>query len=227
VLVAIFGYLFGFMLAISGFQFGRQVAALMYSWKHRDDSETAADEEIVSDEQELICRSFCRPKLLILVPAFIFIALFVVGDVVHEIQFYRNMTLMWLLAPFGASIRWKLSKWNSPNNRSFCLVRLNWVPVGTLAANLVGAICSIVCTGLLDRANYEEQTLDPWVLAILFAVKTGFAGSLSTVSSLVKEVVFLSDEHPAQIKSHMYAFITCVCAIATGLIIYAPIARTT
>lgn len=203
------------------------MAALLYTRKHRDDAETAADEDVASEGRHDSNRCVYVSKMWIILPALGLLALFIVGDVIHEIQFYRNMTLMWLVAPLGALIRWKLSRWNNPNNRSICSKKLAWLPIGTLTANLAGAVCSIACTGVLDRANYEEQSLDPWVTGILFAVATGFAGSLSTVSSMVKEVVLLAVEHPRQLKSHMYPFITCVCAMIAGLIIYVPIARTT
>eukprot|EP00980_Cylindrotheca_fusiformis_P002813 scaffold672_cov126-Cylindrotheca_fusiformis.AAC.14 len=222
VVVAICGYIVGLMLAISSFQFGQHVATLLCAWTHRNCSEILAMEEIASDVDQKVCCS----KIWVLLPTLTLVALFIVGAVVDDIQFYRNMILLWVLAPFGALIRWKLAKWNSPSNRSICTEKLIWLPAGTLFVNLMGAVISIVCTGILDRDDYgEDQSLDSWTTGILFAVKTGFAGNLSTVSTMVKEIVFLSIEHPGQMKSYLYVLITFVGAITAGLVIYSPIVR--
>jgi fluoride ion exporter CrcB/FEX len=230
------------MLATSSFEFGRQVSGYLYVWKHPSDDATEESEQVTSTEDTRICgccrhsavlssngivkQPILQPKLFIVFFALMVLALFVIGNIVYEIQFYRNMILLWLFAPLGALMRWKLSKWNSINNRRIFTRRLQWLPLGTLCANLLGSIFSIVCMGLLDRLqNKEEYVFDSWSIAVLFAVQTGFAGSLSTVSSFVKEVAFLSDDHPNNVKSHLYAVITCTSAIVLGLIIYMPMAR--
>ena len=78
-------------------------------------------------------------------------------------------------ASLGALLRWGLGLWLSPGAV---------IPLGTLAANLIGGylvgVCVAVFQGLPD--------LDPvWRLALV----TGFLGALTTFSSFSAEVVSL------------------------------------
>lgn len=216
------------MLPISAFQLGRQVAVLLHTWKYANNSSLGnADEEVASDErpeQQYCGPKFYLPKFLFLLASIILIALFAVGYAVYDIEFYRSMVLVLPLAPLGALTRWKLSPYNSPNNRKICTRNFHWFPVGTWTANFVGAICSIVCTVLLDRKKkLESFGMDPWSDAILFAVATGFGGSLSTVSSMVKEIVGLAEANPGTLRAHAYAILTAGSAMAVALIIYSTV----
>lgn len=226
VMVALVGYLFGFMLPISAFQFGQQVAGLLYTWKHSSNSgnitTTGDDEQVASDEhpkQNNCCDNHHPIKLLFVFASLLVIVLFVVvGYGIYDMQFYQNMVLLLPLAPLGALTRWKLSRYNSPNNRTVCTKRFHWFPVGTWTANVVGATCSIACTVVLDRWTLEGADSNPWLNGLVFAVATGFGGSLSTVSSMVKEIVSLSKANP--IRAYAYAIATFVSAMAISLIIY-------
>ena len=64
-----------------------------------------------------------------------------------------------------------------------------------------------------------------WVDAILFALKTGVAGSLSTVSTMVKESVLLSEDHPGKALGHYYSTLTCVSGCLLGLLVYVTTIR--
>lgn len=228
VVVALFGYIFGLMLPIAAFQYGREVAVLLFTWKHQTNSTRGSrrlDEEVASDEhpkQQQCYDSNLHPfKLLFLLASAIIIALFIVGYVIYDIEFYRSMVLVLPLAPCGALTRWKLSTYNSSNNRKICTRNFYWFPVGTWTANFVGAICSIACTVELDRRErLDGFDKDPWLKAVLYAVATGFGGSLSTVSSMVKEIVGLAEANPGSIRAHSYAIITVGSAMAISLIIY-------
>ena len=132
------------------------------------------------------------------------------------------MTIMWILAPFGALTRWKLSNWNKSANRFISVGRMSWVPIGTLSANLLGSIISILFTALLDKDIGKDSG---WTEALFFAVISGLAGSLSTVSSMVKEIAFLNDDHMDRMRGQLYACLTCVTASFLGLIIYMPVIR--
>lgn len=101
--------------------------------------------------------------------------------------------------------------------------RWPWLPWGTFVANMTGAIVSITCQGLLDR--YGEASTSEGMDTLLFAIKTGFAGSLSTVSTLVKEVVTLEEKYPGHAKPFFYSVGTCVGGMTVGLMIYMLIVR--
>ena len=231
VVVALVGYLFGFMLPIGAFQFGRQAAFLLYTWKHPTTStQSNSDEEIASDEhpkQHRCCGPSFHPlKLLFLIASVAVLALFVVGIMVYDIEFYRSMVLVLPLAPLGALTRWKLSRFNSSNNRKVCTKSFHWFPLGTWTANFVGAICSIACTVEMDRRKkLDSFGMDPWLNAILFAVAAGFGGSLSTVSSMVKEIVGLAESNPGSMRAHAYAIATFGSAMTISLIIYSTAIR--
>ena len=81
-------------------------------------------------------------------------------------------------ASLGALLRWGLGLWLNPGAV---------IPLGTLAANLIGGylvgVCVAVFQGLPD--------LDPvWRLALV----TGFLGALTTFSSFSAEVVAMLSE---------------------------------
>ncbi|CAJ1969072.1 unnamed protein product [Cylindrotheca closterium] len=245
IVVALFGYLVGFMLPISAFSYGKQVAVLLHTWKedrtndssnqndhnHNDGTGTGGGEEVASDEQhakpsKCYCDNHHPWKFLFLVTGLVVLALFVVGFVSYDVAFYQSMILIIPLAPLGALTRWKLSRFNNSNHRKICNKSFDWFPFGTWTANVVGAVCSIACTAILDRRRKlvlegkAAYDMDPWSNAVLFAVATGFGGSLSTVSSMVKEIVSLAEANPSVVRAHAYAILTFASAMLISLIIY-------
>jgi len=76
-------------------------------------------------------------------------------------------------ASLGALARWGLGLWLNPGAM---------LPMGTLAANLIGAYLVGVCVAVFQAL----PALDPaWRLALV----TGFLGALTTFSSFSAEVV--------------------------------------
>lgn len=76
-------------------------------------------------------------------------------------------------ASLGALARWGLGLWLNP---------VALLPMGTLAANLVGGYLVGICVAVFDAL----PQLDPvWRLALV----TGFLGALTTFSSFSAEVV--------------------------------------
>jgi CrcB protein len=79
-------------------------------------------------------------------------------------------------ASLGAIARWRLSLWLNAGT--------HWLPVGTLAANLVGGWL----IGLLVAVFQANPQIDPvWRLALI----TGFLGALTTFSTFSMETVAL------------------------------------
>jgi fluoride exporter len=77
----------------------------------------------------------------------------------------------------GALSRWQLGLWLNPTT-----VAGTTLPVGTLAANLIGGYLIGVCVAVFQAL----PQLDPaWRLALV----TGFLGALTTFSSFSAEVV--------------------------------------
>ena len=85
-----------------------------------------------------------------------------------------------LFAPFGCVLRWLLSKLNTVEHP------LPWLPVGTFAANMIACSIDYIMGGLTN--TYD---LGYWPMVILPAVRVGYAGALSTVSTFIGEVRYV------------------------------------
>lgn len=82
-------------------------------------------------------------------------------------------------ACFGALARWQLGLWLNPTSVA---VAGTVLPLGTLAANLIGGYLVGICVAVFQAL----PQLDPvWRLALV----TGFLGALTTFSSFSAEVV--------------------------------------
>eukprot|EP00536_Pseudo-nitzschia_multiseries_P013904 jgi/Psemu1/213173/e_gw1.629.42.1 len=251
IVTVLFGYTIGMMGALHGFFFGRQCGMWMYNFRHRkSDNEASAshgdieEDEVSSDESqasldegvELVDDDNVKlkpvPSHLHKVPLFMTaVALlvgFVIGDVVSGIEFYKGMILLWILSPVGSLLRWRLSNLNVQNKDRWITISPSWIPWGTFIANMLATIIAACMEGLNDRyfsGSNARSTSSKWVDATIFALKTGVAGSLSTVSTLVKESVFLSEKYSGTAKSHYYFFITCLSGCLLGLMMYAMTIR--
>ena len=127
---------------------------------------------------------------------------------------YRTMVYSLLFAPFGAFTRWQLSSLNG----SWALTdALSWIPVGTLTANVLGAMVSVTMTGLEFRYT-EMQSF--WVVGTFRAVRVGFAGCLTTVSTFVSEVHTFFSQHRHD-RGYLYILITLGASCTVATIIYA------
>lgn len=89
----------------------------------------------------------------------------------------RTVIAICLGACVGALSRWQLGLWLNPAPGNAGLL-----PLGTLAANLIGGYLVGLCVGVFQQL----PELDPvWRLALV----TGFLGALTTFSSFSAEVV--------------------------------------
>ena len=159
--------------------------------------------------------------------------------------FYQKMWLSFLFAPIGAILRWKLSTYNSVKKttqiqkenvmtKKMCHNFPPWFPYGTFYANILGSIISILAVGFLDRFLLVKNSSDSTRLSglkesllqtCLGAIKTGFAGCLSTVSTFISEVDGLFEKYPNEPKGYIYGFLSIGFASIISLCIYAPLLR--
>lgn len=123
---------------------------------------------------------------------------------------YRTMMYSLLLAPPGALLRWYLSGFNG-----------KWLPVpaGTLAANIIGSMVSITSIAL----EYVSPVKGFWRISTLRAIKVGFSGSLTTVSTFVSEANGFLQVRKTQNTGYLYIVSTLACACTLASIIYASI----
>ena len=140
---------------------------------------------------------------------------------------YRTMAYSMLFAPPGALLRWKLSGWNGQLGSSLIpiprLVRWKWLPVGTLAANALGAMISISMIGWEynigaagSSGGFTSSSF--WGIATIRAIKIGFSGCLSTVSTFVSEVHKLTQIR--QDRGYKYILITLVLSAVSAMILF-------
>eukprot|EP01026_Neomeris_dumetosa_P045722 TRINITY_DN3875_c1_g1_i1.p2 TRINITY_DN3875_c1_g1~~TRINITY_DN3875_c1_g1_i1.p2 ORF type:complete len:166 (-),score=13.73 TRINITY_DN3875_c1_g1_i1:364-798(-) len=115
-----------------------------------------------------------------------------------------------IFAPFGCALRWKLSNYN------FKLQQLPWLPTGTFIANQLACIIDIIIEVILLKVSGISTVTK----AAMFGIQTGFAGSLSTVSTWMMEIRIAGKEIPNNYFSYWYIFLTVGTSIIFGLIIY-------
>lgn len=90
------------------------------------------------------------------------------------------ITAICLGASAGALARWQLALWLNP---PACNPPTDWcIPLGTLAANLIGGYLVGVCVATFQALPELDPT---WRLALI----TGFLGALTTFSTFSAEVV--------------------------------------
>ena len=111
----------------------------------------------------------------------VLVALWIVLAIVDSERKHSGRRQQWfalLFAPFGCVLRWLLSKLNT---KEYPI--LPWFPFGTFAANMIACCIDFIIGGLTNR-----YSLGYWPMVILPAIRVGYAGSLSTVSTFIAEV---------------------------------------
>jgi len=226
---ALCGYLIGGCCTVASFIFGRHVHEWLKMWTSAELQQELLDEASVhstassaSRAAEYIWKRIVTLLGIKVAPFLLYFGLaaaFGFADGVLGIPFYRKMWMSVIVSPLGALCRWRLSLWN---NRKLWK-RFAWVPWGTLAANVLAAVISDLVEAIESRYITPDQTHYQWSVAALNAVEAGFAGSMSTVSTLVKEMFDLAVENPS--RAYLYFLATTLSGMLLGLLVYSPIVR--
>ena len=179
-------------LIVPSVEAGWDIEALE-NWVHmkRHLEELRGDEFLSSRDFKFI------PAALIFFTLFTlcFFTVFYLGNEDAYTITYRTMVYACLLAPTGALLRWKLSGYNGR------ISKYNWFPLGTFGANVVGSLLSAAMIALETRM-YGFKSF--WAMGTIRAIKVGFTGCLSTVSTFVAEASgFLKSSNPI----HAYVYI--------------------
>ena len=125
---------------------------------------------------------------------------------------YRTQFLSSLLSPLGTYARWYLSRLNGSLHNE----KWEWLPIGTLLANLIASSISALCAGVLLGMN-NHQTLTP---TFVKAVQVGFAGSCSTVSTYCTETTGLLRALPRAFWGYYYGFGSMICTLLVAVCSY-------
>ena len=162
------------------------------------------------DESHLVPLWIMSCLLAILISLLLWASISLNGQDVYT-QTYRISALSTLLAPAGTICRYHLSALNG----SIKSRRWEWVPFGTLLANLIASVVSALAAAL-NVGNQRGQLAHLW----LSAIKAGFAGCLSTVSTFAAEVTGLARTLPRHSWAYYYSIGSIVLACVLGIISY-------
>jgi fluoride ion exporter CrcB/FEX len=136
------------------------------------------------------------------------------GDGLSGLADYRTMWMSSIVAPFGAVMRWRLSALNPVSSP-------DWFPTGTLIANTMAVVLGAAAEALESRISSGTSERLLWVSPMLLAIEIGFAGSLSTVSTLVRELAFMKTPG----RAIVYFSATAMISMSIGLVVYSPTIR--
>jgi fluoride ion exporter CrcB/FEX len=142
------------------------------------------------------------------------------GEHAHMVT-YRTMVYAMIFAPVGALLRWKLSAWNGKLN----VPGWEWLPLGTLMANILGSVLSTSLVASEYRIGSNYFTSPFWTVGSIRAAKIGLAGSLTTVSTFVAEVSGFMQRK----TEHAYPYIITTLSISCALsaVVYGSIVKLT
>ena len=219
VVAALFGYVLGLQVAISSFRAGRTVAA----WAHLQinphifEIDASIDDDISNGPKEQQRHHWLKSSLIPSIIALAAFILYMMGDFYWNINYYRGLWLSCLFGPFGTMLRWKLATLNGRSSR------WQFFPIGTFVSNFVASIVSCSINAILVASLVNKSSL---AHDVLVGIKVGFAGCLSTVSSMVKEVVDITEKNPHFDKhAFIYSYGTLLSCCFVGLLVYCPIVR--
>jgi fluoride ion exporter CrcB/FEX len=147
----------------------------------------------------------------------ILITLLIVLDVetAYEITDRTMVYVLFFSAP-GALLRWKLSGLNG----KLPVDRWSWLPAGTLLANVLGACVSISMIAVEYQAELSNYN-GFWIIATVRAIKVGFSGCLTTVSTFVSEVHGMTQLK--QDRGYKYILITLATSSLLSMLLFCVI----
>jgi fluoride ion exporter CrcB/FEX len=133
---------------------------------------------------------------------------------VLKVRSHADGAVLWMgcsVAPPGVWLRWYLARLNGQGigkQRS-----LRWLPIGTLAANVLAAGI-MAALAVTSKAVHTERST-----TILSGIQLGFLGCLSTVSTFAAEVYTM--RRSGQIaKAFVYAASTFLLSFVLGTLVY-------
>jgi CrcB protein len=127
----------------------------------------------------------------------------------------RTMVYVLFFSTPGVLLRWKLG---GLLNGKLRVDRLSWLPAGTLSANVMGAIVSIC----MIATEYNLSAYGGfWTIGTLRAIKIGFCGCLTTVSTFIAEVHGMTKVK--QDRAYKYILITLSTSALLSMVLFSII----
>ncbi|XP_050213743.1 uncharacterized protein LOC126665086 [Mercurialis annua] len=201
------GYLIGFFLSAYSIKFGIGTAKCFKSLlklSNETETETNNKSRVVSSKRQLAA--------MVLFLAILWCAS---GIMLNKgLSSGSSESQLWvacLVAAPGVWIRWALARFNG---RGFGKTKsLNWLPYGTLIANL-SSVCVMAALAVLKK-QVQGKTCDD----IITGIQLGFLGCLSSVSALIAEYNEMEESNKIW-RAYAYALTTLLLSFALGILIY-------
>ena len=122
-----------------------------------------------------------------------------------------------LLAPLGTYSRWYLSRLNGTIHNP----KYEWIPIGTFLANMIASIVSVFAVGMNNNISNSSHVENAIMKTMIWgAIKAGYAGSFSTVSTFVAETQGLFRALPRHFWGHYYSLGSLILAFIVGSVSY-------
>ncbi|CAN8065994.1 unnamed protein product [Agarophyton chilense] len=200
-----FAILIGVCMAFFGLALGRDMGdSLLHIFRRREEVDLMHQQRSKLHSENETNNSLTTIALLI---TFIGVYTGVIFGTIHDDSGFSTSSsrFFWMssvFAPFGALMRWWLSRFNSKTER---------FPLGTFAANMTAMVLDLsIAAALVVNPNVALPTQ-----FVLRAIITGLGGSLSTVSTWVNEASKLP-----RLWRYLYVVSTIFAALALGIVIY-------
>jgi fluoride ion exporter CrcB/FEX len=226
---AVVGYVIGIQLPIVAYRFGQNMAVYLFIWRSRretrkderrggygirlpqdDDEEdeehsqnnnnnTSTDSTSLPQENEMpSVRAIATAIFMLLVVTQLTSLVFFNDPAQHSIA------LSLFFSPLGVLTRWRISRYNR---------LIAGFPIGTFISNMLGCALSGSLGQLLAGNPGPRERI------VLQSLIRGFAGSLSSVSALVVEVLAGTDPILFRFDGFTYAACTIFWGMVIGFIV--------
>ncbi|XP_027343108.1 fluoride export protein 2-like [Abrus precatorius] len=214
-LLCVLGFLIGLFLVAFSITFGIETAK-GFRWLLRKLNVSSGSETCRSKINEKV-EGGLKHHLVVMVVLLLVLGLFLgISGVLMDAEFKNggNSTVLWIaciVGPPGVWIRWLLARLNGCGLGATGL--LNWIPFGTLIANVSAAFFMAALATMKKFVNTRNCDV------ILSGIQFGFLGCLSTVSTFASEFNAMRESmHPW--RAYAYTMITICASFFLGILIY-------
>lgn len=245
IILAVYGYVLGIQSCYMSLKFGQYISFILYCyWNDNEENTVIIQQESIQAEleqvkidqenenEDITIQEYMHTSIpfLIVIPLFIYFLYQsitttkdqIISSSIHKRNAYRELWLSCFFSPFGAGMRYQLSYHFNKSRLRHSYAYIHAKYLGTFLANIIGSIIAIICMSFIVLIQVTN-----WNQDILYAIKLGFAGCLSTVSTFIDEFdTLLTFENTKRLENryaYYYIYGTLFISCLLGVCIYAPL----